>query len=35
VRVWLIAVSTFQRGHGSAAFDGIELRDGERVERLV
>ena len=35
VRVWLIAVSSFQRGRGSAAFDDIEVRDGERVERLV
>ena len=34
VGVWLIAVSLFQRGRGRCAYAGIELRDGERVERL-
>jgi hypothetical protein len=34
VGVWLIALSLFQRGHGRCAYSGIELRDGERVERV-
>jgi hypothetical protein len=34
VGVWLIAVSVFQRGRGRCAYARIELRDGERVERV-
>jgi len=34
VGVWLIAVSLFQRGAGSCVYEGIELRDGERVVRV-
>jgi DUF3047 family protein len=34
VKVWLIAVSHVQRGRGRCAFADIELRDGDRVERL-
>jgi DUF3047 family protein len=34
VGVWLIGVSLFQRGRGRCAYRGIELRDGDRVERL-
>lgn len=34
VAVWLIAVSVFQRGRGRCAYGDIELRDGERVERV-
>jgi len=34
VGVWLIAVSLFQRGHGRCAYRGIELRDGDHVERV-
>lgn len=35
VRVWLIAVSVFQRGEGICDYADIELVDGERVLKIV
>jgi len=35
VRVWLIAVSLFQRGLGEAEFGGIEIHAGGRVHRVL
>ena len=35
VGVWLIAVSLFQRRRGRCAYAGIELHDGDRVERVL
>ncbi len=35
VRVWLIAVSVFQRGEGICDYAGIELVDGARVTKVL
>jgi hypothetical protein len=35
VRVWLIAVSVFQRGEGICDYADIELVDGDRVLKVV
>ena len=34
-RVWLIANSLFQRGHGRCDYSGIRLRDGERLLQVL
>jgi hypothetical protein len=34
VRAWLISVSCFQMGVGRGEFGGIELVDGDRVDRV-
>ena len=35
VKVWLIAVSVFQRGEGICEYADIELVDGERVLKIL